>query len=381
MPQYQWEEVGALKVINVEPIVLVAPLKVTRLVSTGLMTHTYATLVRVHTDEGITGIGECLARNSPEAAAAIVEKILKPLVVGQDPFNVELIWDKMYSSMRVRGHSKGFMLEAISGVDMALWDVMGKSLGEPVHRLLGSYGRTRLQAYASSLSFKPVAVLIQEAETLIAQGFTGIKLKVGQGPEIDGLNARELRKALGDGVKIMTDANCGFDTLTALEVGKRLQAAGVYWFEEPVPPDNVDGYVKLANSLDMPVAGGESEFNRWAFKELFVRNALDIVQPDLGRCGGFTEGRRIAALASAFDVPVAPHTGASSAVSVAAALQWSAALPNLLTYEHMYTANTLREELLAEPLPPVKDGYVDVPQKPGLGIELDEQVVARFRVG
>lgn len=369
-----------MKITNVEPIVLVAPLKETRRVSTGLMTHTFATLVKVHTDEGITGIGECLARFAPEATGAVIERVLKPVVVGQDPFNVELIWDKMYGTMRARGHSKGFMVEAMAGVDIALWDIMGKSLGQPVHRLLGSYGRTRLPAYASSLSFKPVEDLIQEAERVLAQGFTGIKLKVGQGPEIDGRNARELRKALGDGVRIMTDANSGFDTLTALEVGKRLQAEGIYWFEEPVPPDNVEGYVKLAQALEMPVAGGESEFNRWAFKDLFQRGALDIVQPDLGRCGGFTEGRRIAALASAFDVPVAPHTGASSAVSIAAALQWAASLPNLLIYEHMYTANTLREELLVEPVGLVREGCIEVPQKPGLGIEVDERVVEKFRV-
>jgi len=369
-----------MKVTNVEPIVLVAPLRETRRVSTGLMTHTYATLVKVYTDEGIIGMGECLARFAPEVVATVVEKILKPVVVDQDPFDVELLWDRMYGVLRARGHSKGFMLEAMSGVDIALWDIMGKALGQPVHRILGSYGRTKVEAYASSLSFKPIDVLIPEAERIIAQGFTGIKLKVGQGPEIDGRNAHELRKALGDGIKVMTDANSGFDTLTALEVGKRLQAEGIYWFEEPVPPDNLDGYIKLSQALDMPVAGGESEFNRWAFKDLFVRSALDIVQPDLGRCGGFTEGRRIAALAGAFDVPVAPHTGASSAVSIAAALQWAASLPNLLIYEYMYTPNTLREELLLEPLPAVKGGFIEVPRKPGLGIELDERVVARFRV-
>jgi D-galactarolactone cycloisomerase len=178
----------------------------------------------------------------------------------------------------------------------------------------------------------------------------------------------------------MTDANCSFDTLSAMQLGRQLEAEGVFWFEEPVAPENIDGYTKLARALEMPVAGGESEFNRWAFKDLFIREAIDIVQPDVGRCGGLTEGRKIAAIASAFDVPVAPHTGASSAVSIAAAIQWAASLPNLLVFEYMYPPNPLREELLVEPLPPMRNGYIEVPQKPGLGVELDAKTLARYRV-
>jgi L-alanine-DL-glutamate epimerase-like enolase superfamily enzyme len=169
--------------------------------------------------------------------------------------------------------------------------------------------------------------------------------------------------------------------MAALQVGRRLEAEGVAWFEEPVPPENLDGYAKLAQALDIPIAGGESEFNRWAFKELLVRHALDIIQPDLGRAGGFTETRKIAALSSAFDVPVAPHTGASAAVEVAASLQWAAALSNFLIFEYMYPPNPLREALLVEPLPRMRGGRVDVPQKPGLGIEIDEKALARYRTG
>ena len=370
-----------VKITNVEPIILSAPLKEPWRIGTAVFTQMSATLVKIETDDGINGIGECLVRFSPEAGAAIVEKILKPVVMGQDPFNVELLWDKMYAVMRGRGHSKGFMLEAMSGVDIALWDIIGKALGQPVNRIRGSYGRTRLPVYASSLLFKPTEVLVREAEELASQGYSGIKLKVGQGIETDIRNVREIRKALGDGVRLMADANCAFDTLAAMQLGRKMEAEGVYWFEEPVAPENLDGYAKLAQSLDMAVAGGESEFTRWAFKELMVRNAIDIIQPDLGRVGGFSEARKIAALASAFDVPVAPHTGASAAVSIAASLQWGAALPNMLVFEYMYPPNPLREELLLEPLPPMKDGYVEVPQKPGLGIELDPKALERFRVG
>jgi L-alanine-DL-glutamate epimerase-like enolase superfamily enzyme len=373
--------VEAVKITNLEAIVLTAPVKEPWRIGTAVLTSMNSVLVRVDTDEGVSGYGECLVRLAPMAAASIVEGILKPVVVGQDPFHVELIWDRMYRTMRGRGHSKGFFIEAMSGVDIALWDVMGKALGQPIHRLLGSYGRDRLPVYASSLLFKPTEVLVREAEELAAQGYPAVKLKVGQGAGTDLRNVREIRRALGVGVKLMADANSAYDTLEAMELGRQLEAEGVYWFEEPVAPDNLDGYSRLAHAFSMPVAGGESEFTRWAFKELLVREAIDIVQPDLGRCGGFTEGRKIAALASAFDVPVAPHSGASSAVAIAAAIQWAAALPNMLTFEWMYPENPLREELLVEPLAPMRDGFVDVSQKPGLGIEIDQRALARFRVG
>jgi L-alanine-DL-glutamate epimerase-like enolase superfamily enzyme len=370
-----------VKVTKVEPIVLESPVKEPWRIGTAVYTSMHAALVRIDTDEGITGFGEALARFSPRAAANVVQDILSPVVLGQDPFNVELLWDRMYAVMRGRGHSKGYVLEAMSAMDIALWDIIGRALEQPVHRILGSYGRTSLPVYASSLLFKPTEELVCEAERLAAQGYPGMKLKIGQGVETDIRNVREIRRAVGDRVQLMTDANCAFDTLTALQLGRRLEAEGVAWFEEPVAPENLDGYTKLAQALDLPIAGGESEFNRWAFKELLVRQAIDIIQPDLGRAGGFTEARRIAALSSAFDVPVAPHTGASSAVEVAASLQWAAALPNFLIFEYMYPPNPLREELLVEPLPPMKNGQVAVPQMPGLGIEIDQKALARFRVG
>jgi len=370
-----------MKITTVEPMVLEAPVKEPWRIGTAVYTSMHAMLVRVETDDGITGYGEGLVRFSPRAGAAVVRDILAPVVIGQDPFEVELVWDKMYGMMRGRGHSKGFMLEAMSAVDIALWDIVGKALGQPLHRVLGSYGRSSLPVYASSLLFKPIEELVREAAGLAAQGYTAIKLKIGQGAEADLAKVRAIRTTLGNGVRLMVDANCAYDTLAALEVGRLLEAEGVAWFEEPVAPELLDGYVKLAQALDMPIAGGETEFTRWAFKEILTRQAMDIIQPDIGRVGGFSEARKIAALASAFDVPVGPHTGASAAVAVAASIQWAAALPNLLTFEYMYPPNPLREELLIDPLPTPKNGQMGVPQQPGLGIEVDEKALARFRTG
>jgi L-alanine-DL-glutamate epimerase-like enolase superfamily enzyme len=221
--------------------------------------------------------------------------------------------------------------------------------------------------------------LVGEATELAKQGYTAMKLKIGEGAETDLAKVRALRKALGEGVRLMVDANCAYDTLTALQVGRLLEAEGVAWFEEPIAPELLDGYVKLAQALDMPIAGGETEFTRWAFKEILVRQAMDIIQPDIGRVGGFSEARKIAALASAFDVPVGPHTGASAAVAVAASIQWAAALPNMLTFEYMYPPNPLREELLVNPLPTPTNGRMAVLQGPGLGIEVEAAALARFR--
>ena len=166
-----------MKVTHVEPIILEAPVKEPWRIGTAVYTSMHATLVRIETDEGITGFGEGLARFSPRAAACVVQDILSPVVVDQDPFHVELLWDRMYGVMRGRGHSKGYVLEAMSAVDIALWDIMGKALGQPVHRLLGSYGRTSLPVYASSLLFKPTDALVREAEDLASRGFPAMKLK------------------------------------------------------------------------------------------------------------------------------------------------------------------------------------------------------------
>lgn len=368
-----------MRITAVEPMVLEAPVKEPWRIGTAVYHSMHAMIVRVETDEGITGWGEGLVRFSPKAGAAVVRDILSPVVVGQDPGNIELLWDRMYAVMRGRGHSKGYVLEAMSAVDIALWDILGKALGQPIHRLLGSYGRTSLPVYASSILIKTPEEQAREAERLAGQGFTGVKLKIGQGIEADLRSVRAVRKAIGDGVQLMVDANCAYEYLPALRLGRSLEAEGVAWYEEPVAPEQLDSYVKLCQDLDMPVAGGETEFTRWAFKEILIRQAMDIVQPDIGRVGGFSEVRKIAALASAFEVPVGPHTGAGAAILIAASIQWAASLSNMLTFEYMYPENPLREELLVEPLPVPTQSQMPVLQGAGLGIEIDPKALVRFR--
>jgi L-alanine-DL-glutamate epimerase-like enolase superfamily enzyme len=370
-----------MKISEVKSRVLCAPLREPWKIANATMSKMYATLVYLKSDSGLVGVGECLTRLAPFALANIVEEVLAPILLGRDPFVVERLWEEMYGVMRARGHSKGFMIEAISGVDIALWDLIGKTLEQPIHRLLGSYSSSPLPAYASSILFKEEKAMVEEAEGLAEAGFSGIKLKIGMGLQQDLANVRSLRRALGDGIELMVDANCGYDRIFALRMGRELEGMGISWMEEPLPPEDLEGYAMLSQALDLPIAAGESEFTRYGFRELIGKGKVDVIQPDVARAGGITECRRIAALASAYGIPCAPHTGASSAVSIAASLQLSASLPNFLTFEYMYAPNPLREEILVAPISLTSDGRVPVPSGPGLGIELDEGRLEKFTLG
>ena len=346
-----------------------------------------ACLVRVHTDEGIEGIGECMVRLTPEATAAIVRE-LGEVLVGLDPVHTGTAWELMYSVMSNRGHNRGFFMEALSGIDMALWDLKGKVLDRPVYELLGGPQRDKIWAYASSLRFRGIETTVAEAKEFVAQGYDAMKLKIGSNrnrPEADIELAEAVREAVGPGVYLSADANCGFERPAAMKVARELQRLDYAWFEEPLASDDHEGYAKMANALDMPIAGGETEFTRYGFRELFKAGALDIVQPNVSRAGGFTECMRTAALAEAFHIPYAPHTGSTTAVCHAAELHLSAALPNFLIFEQMQSdwskteGNPLREDLVIKPVEVREGAYLELPRGPGLGVELNEGVVDRYR--
>lgn len=390
-----------MKITNVEAITLVVPIEkaIKAPISiphadelAGVVFKEYrTTLVRITTDEGIVGVGESMVRLAPTATRDIVE-YLKPILVGKDPFDIERIWDLLYGSMMNRGHYKGFFIEAISGIDVALWDIMGKALKMPVYKLLGGKTNEKIWTYASSLRFRGLDVLKADAQRYLDMGYNAMKIKIGQNP-LDYRNdievVRQLRKVVGDDVVLMVDANCAYgeDVKTALEVGKAMEDLGIFWFEEPLSPDNVEGYAYLRKHMNIRLAAGEAEFTRFGFRPFFVREALDIVQPNLCRTGGFTEAKKIAAMASAFHVAYAPHTGSSSAIAMAAAMHLAVALPNFLIYEHMESdwskdqKNPLRWDLTPLPIKSFKDSYIEVDDKPGLGIELNEEIVKKYRVG
>ncbi|MCG8544450.1 MAG: mandelate racemase/muconate lactonizing enzyme family protein, partial [Alphaproteobacteria bacterium] len=269
-------------------------------------------MVRITTDDGITGVGECMTRLSGTALRDIVHYI-KPALIGRDPRDIESIWDLMWSIMMNRGHVKGFYQEAMAGVDTALWDIWGKSLGVPVWRLLGGKTNPRLWCYASSLRLRSIDILRDEIDKHKENGVNAMKFKIGRDP----MNWREemktveqIRAHAGDDVTLMADANCGYahDLKTALQVGRALEALDMFWFEEPLAPDDIDGYAHLKANLDIRIAKGEADFNRFSFARFFKRDAIDIVQHDAARSAGITESRKIADMASAFHVKYAPHT-------------------------------------------------------------------------
>ena len=337
-----------------------------------------STIVEVEADGSLIGYGEALTRLGPGVAREVIQAILKPVLMREDPLHVDVLWEKMFSTMMSRGHWKGFMIEALSGVDIALWDLNGKILRQPVSTLLGGRHHEKLEAYASSIMIMETADMITEAKSLVERGFRKIKFKIGQGVEKDYEYLRAARETLGDGIEIMVDANSGYSLESALRLGSKLPKLDVRWFEEPVAPHHTVNYARLAESLSVPVVAGESEFTRWGFRDLIVNGKVPVIQPNVARCGGFTEARKIAAFASAYGVTVAPHTGASGAVCIAAAAQFAASLSNFCTFEHMYPENPLRDDILKGQSFDCVDGYVHVPGGPGLGIEIDPAGIEKY---
>ena len=326
-----------------------------------------STVIKVHTDEGVTGIGEIMTRIAPMMYKPLVENALGKSLIGMDPRDVDQAWDLMMAMMRQRGHAKGVYVEGMSGIEMALWDIVGKLKGESISRLVGSRRRDSVKAYASSLRFRDEETLREEARTYREQGYPAAKLKVGKGVETDLRNIEVVREAMGDEMDLMVDANCGYDVHTAIELGEKMEKYDISWFEEPVFPENLTGYERIADAINVPLAGGECEFTRWGFQNFLSTDAVDFIQPNVGRAGGFRECLRIADLASAKDLIYAPHTGSSSAITMAAELQIAAAVPNFGIYEHMQSdwskeqKNPLREDLVEEDVEVYEDGEVHVP--------------------
>ena len=237
------------------------------------------------------------------------------------------------------------LLEALAAVDIALWDIMGKAANQPLHRLLGSMGRDRIKAYASSISWGSDATAIAQTKAAVAAGFPMIKVKVGPPVAKAVARAKLVREAAGDAVDLTADGNCAFDYDDALALAKALADLGYYWLEEPIPVEDVEGYHRLRRQCPIRLAAGESEHTAFGCRELISRGSVGVIQPDVARSGGITETRRIATLGHVFGVPFAPHVGFSGAVCVAASLQLCAAVPNFLTFECMTFPNPLREDL------------------------------------
>lgn len=346
-------------------------------------------LVIVDTDVGISGIGTA---GCPWGAGhtAVIDHHLKPVVLNQDPFDVEVLWERMFRDTIGFGR-KGMAIEALSAIDVALWDIMGKATGQPVYNLLGGRTRTRIQAYASRLyANADLDLLASEARLYVDQGFTAMKQRFAFGPR-DGLAGmrrnmelvKTVRDAVGPDIEVAADAFMGWDAPYAIRMIHMLEDAGLHlsWVEEPVIPDDISGYAQIRAAVDTRISGGEHEFTRYGFRQLIDQQAVDIVQFDITRCGGITEARKICALASVYGLPAIPHATRMH--------------NHHLVMSHMNIPLTEYFPLPLEGFSPnwyempffvfqgeprAEDGYITLPESPGLGIEVNWDVVDKYRM-
>ncbi len=345
-------------------------------------------IVEIETADGIVGWGECYGPSA--VSKAYIESQFAPRIIGRDAFDVEVIWEDLYNRVKDYG-GRGMVTSAMSGIDIALWDIIGKTVNKPVHKLIGGAFRTEVACYATGLYFidmdRLIEEAVEEAQGYVAEGFTAVKMKIGLGdPKLDIRRVEAVRRAVGDTTRLMVDANHCFTVPQAIRLGRELEKLGVEWFEEPISPEDIDGYVEVTRALDMAVAGGENEFTRWGFRDLVVRKAMDIVQPDVCAAGGISECRKIATLATTHGVECVPHAW-GSAIGIAATLHFIAALPDqppsfrpmppLLEFEQC--ENPFRDRLSVEPIVQQR-GKVRIPTGAGLGIEIDRSVLDRYRV-
>ncbi len=337
--------------------------------------------VRIHTDEGITGIGECFRRR-PEITKMLVEEVLKPALIGKDPTDTAVRFkDMMRAGSAIE--MGGLVFCAISGLDIAMWDIAGKALNVPIWKLLGGKHRDMIPVYASSMrrDLTPLEES-RRAAGLVEQGYSAYKLHSALPGAIDHPSdetiptVTEVRAAVGDDVDILVDVNGSYSVHHSIEIGKALEDLGVFHFEEPRPAHDLEGLAQIADALTIPIASGEMIYTHHQYRDLILQGKVDIIQPDIVKVPGFTEFQKIDALASAFGVPITVHN-TQPILSTVAHLHFCAA-SSMVPYKQEYNIEpiSIRDEwpVLKEPLQ-VIDGHIAVPNGPGLGVELDDEVL------
>jgi len=339
--------------------------------------HHETTVIKIETDTGIVGWGEAQSPVSPRTTQTIVEDLVRPLILGRDPFDIEAIWTRNYGAMRERGHPTGFYVDAIGGTDTALWDIVGKATGKPVHKLAGGRYRDHIKLYVG-MGGTDSEKVADTAEEHVGYGYTALKLHLLL--DADGVAeiARAVRKRVGPGIMLMCDVHMRQSVASAIKLGRDLEKLDFTWLESPLVPDDIPGAVVLANALDMAIAIGEWSRTRYEMREAFERRAYDIVMHDIGRTG-ITEGHRIGTIADTYNVPVAPHVGGGGILSVAATVEYSASCSNFMIMEHSHHANAFKNAITAENYDPV-NGFFEVSDRPGLGIEIDQSLVEKYLV-
>jgi galactonate dehydratase len=379
MPAPHNDNAGIIRRIATHPLRVVLP-KAQR-TSQGDFPAVEILVVEVETESGVIGIGEGLARRGSRGYAALVDDALTPRLIGQDARDRRKLWRTMRGALT--GRPGGQLVEAITALDIAFWDIAGKIAGEPVHRLLGGMGRRRVGAYASSINWLDDATAEAEVASALAQGFREIKVKLGK-PVKDAIARAALIRRLAPDVLLGVDANWAYDVDEAISVGRALVDLGYDFFEEPIVPHDRAGYRRLAQHLPIRIAAGESDYVAAEALISLEDRSIGMIQPDVTRSGGITETWRITELAAAHHVAYAPHVGWSGAICVAASLHLAAAAETFRSFECMVYDNPLRDDLCVPRVGSAHQlvgGELEVPQAPGLGIELDRAVLDAHRIG
>ncbi len=376
-----------MKITTVEAFPVEFPLEVPARDATGIWTSWNTVIVKITAEDGTAGYGEIgpVHGGGIPIFTAMVDHRLGQLVVGENPFDRERIYEKLLG----RGTGayalgqKGAVVSAVAGIDIALWDLCGKLLKTPVHTLLGGCVYEKIPAYASGFFGKDGRALTsaecaEEAKMYADQGFKGVKMKVGFGRKTDLENLKAVRKALGPDLGIMVDANQSYSYHDVLKIADELAAFDLTFLEEPLPINDLDGMAALVRNVATPIAAGENYYTRFEFREIFDKRAVNIIQPDIIHAGGITETKKIASIASASNIPLAPHIHAT--VGVPASIHLLASCQNTLAAEYITSGGSykLRLAMYGESCMVDKDGYVPVPMEPGLGFTLNEEIFETF---
>ncbi|MFB5192349.1 mandelate racemase/muconate lactonizing enzyme family protein [Alicyclobacillus fastidiosus] len=377
-----------MRITDIKPHVLSTPLEKSFSFSQGWVDSRSTVVVEVTTDEGITGWGECLCHGlqPPEIAASFIQFKFRPMLLGRDPFDVEVLWEELYNATRPFG--QGAAVNAISGVDIALWDVIGRAVNKSVSKLLGGSFRDEVRPYATGFyrlkGKKYPDYLVEEAKSHISRGFTAMKLKIGFGVQEDLESIFAVREAVGADIMLMADANCAYNAANARRLLLESEPAHLNFLEELLAPEDLEGYRSIRHLSKTYVAAGENIFGKIAYRQWISQGALDILQPDLCSSGGFTECKKIAAMAQAYNTMLIPHVWGSG-IGLAASLQFISSLPPvplslnaeepMLEYDQ--SLHPFREDLIYGSIT-MQDGKVKVPSAPGIGVEVNRDVIKEY---
>lgn len=381
-----------MKITDVEGIILKSPEKYLNPSSSEEASGVaYCFLIKVSTDEGITGWSDVETAphvaasiiNSPDTGSGLIEG-LKSLVLGEDPFEIERLWDKIYRGTIYYGR-RGVAIQVLSGFDIACHDIMGKAINRPVYKILGGAYRDKVRAYASTL-FRPKPDDIKKAcEYYLEKDFTAIKFGwgvFGQDRKNDIALVKAARETVGDNIELLVDAGwkCNRSAYDAIELLRQLEPFNIYWLEDFMHPECYEGYRKVKESgIKTRIAAGEQEATRWGFRQLIQNGGIDVAQPDISRCGGFTQIKKIMWEAEVAGIDVCPHAWLTDLLT-SASLHVNAALPRSLFLEYNVSSSPMLRDIILNPIKMDKNGMMDVPQTPGLGIIMDEAAVKKYRI-